>query len=568
MKKILVCFSLVVLLPAWKATAAPYIINPDSVHAQIAVLASDSLEGRETGTPGEWKAAQYVAKEFSSAGLLPRGDSGGYFQSFTFIRKISPGPKNWLTVNGKALKLDDNYTPLPQSANMPFSFKGIVSVDYGIVTEDSSYNDYSNRDVVGKAVLIKRFAPSSESNPHIDFDRYSSLTDKINAAVEHKVAGIILVTPEDRDDTLQPLGVAHITPKEIPILFVKRAALQELGLDPYNLSAASVEGETELVPVRGTGHNVVGYLPARSDTVIVIGAHYDHLGYGGPGSRYHGAEPRIHPGADDNASGTAGLMELAHYFTSIKDSLHYSLLFIAFTGEEEGILGSSYFVKNPTVDPDKMRMMVNMDMIGRLRDQENGLAIFGIGTAAEFKTYFDSLKTDQLKLSFREPGTGPSDHTAFYNAKIPVLHFFTGAHEDYHTPNDTVDKIDFPGVVKVTDLIAGIVMHFDRAGVPLTFQKTKGSEAGKRRAQYSVTLGVMPDYVADVKGLKVDGITPDRPAERGGILKGDIVIKLGDFPIEDIYGYMSALSKFRKGDSTSVVVTRGSDTLKLPIVFK
>ena len=220
-----------------------------------------------------------------------------------------------------------------------------------------------------------------------------------------------------------------------------------------------------------------------------------------------------------------------------------------------------------TVDSGKVRMMINLDMIGRLRDQANGLAILGTGTCAQFKNYFDSLKYDDIKLTLKESGIGPSDHTAFYNQGIPVLYFFTGAHADYHKPTDDVDKIDSRGILRVTDIIRDIIARFDDYSGPLVFQKTKDSSEGKRKAQFSVTLGVMPDYAAEVKGLKIDGIVPERPGERAGLEQGDVIIKMGELNIGDIYDYMNALSKFKKGDSIDVIVERNGQTLTLPVKF-
>ncbi len=549
------------------APATAYDISADSVHKHIAVLASDSLEGRETGEIGEWKAAQYIAGVFKAAGLEPKGDSGTYFQSFEFVKRIDFSDNNRLTVNGVELSLNDEFQPMLQSANATFNFDEIIPVNYGITAEGTSYDDYAGKDVAGKAVLIKRYSPSADENPHVDFDKYAAIVDKVMNALNHDASGIFFITPTDHDDTLMSIGFTHVTPKDVPIVWIRRAGLDKLGLDPDNPELLSAEGETELIHVRDTGYNVVGYLPGTSDTTIILGAHYDHLGWGGPGSRYLGEEPKIHYGADDNASGTSALLETARYFADKRDELQNSLLFIAFTGEEKGILGSSYYAKHMTVDSNAIKMMINMDMIGRLKDQEKGLAIMGTGTCPEFKQYFDStLKTD-LKLALRESGTGPSDHTAFYNRGIPVLFFFTGAHKDYHKPDDTVDKIDFDGVVSVADLAADIAAYFDSYPGELTFQRTKDDSAGQRRASFSVTLGVMPDYTAEVKGLKIDGVTPDRPAEKAGIQTGDIVIKMGEYNVDDIYTYMNCLSKFKKGDSTVVVVKRGDKVLNLNVVF-
>ncbi len=561
-------FGLIVLSALWPIfSSGAYTITESAIDTHIRVLASDSLEGREVGEPGEWKAAQYIIGQFQAAGLQPAGENG-FLQSFEFTKKIDFGPKNRLVVNGTPLAINEEYLPLSQSANTSFSFDQVIPVDYGITTEDSSYNDYGGKDVAGKAVLIKRFTPDAGANPHVDFSKYESLTDKILNAVNHRAAGVFIVTPSDKDDTLINLGVTHVTPKDIPIVMLRRKGLAKLGIDSVALGSFRADGEVELVRVHDTGYNVIGTIPGTSDTTIIIGAHYDHLGWGGPSSRYTEKEKAIHHGADDNGSGDAGLLELARYFADKRSSLKYTFTFVAFSGEEAGILGSSAFVKHAGFNPKLVRMMLNMDMIGRLKDQENGLAVFGTGTAAEFKAYFDSLKVDNMKITFREPGTGPSDHTAFYNSEIPVLHFFTGAHDDYHKPSDTPEKIDLTGVKNVAMLVADIATHFDQFPAHMTFQKTVDPDAGKRRSAYSVTLGIMPDYVAEVKGVKVDGVSPDRPGERAGILKGDVIVKMGQYTIDDIYAYMSALGKFRKGDTTTVVVQRGADSVDLKVEFK
>jgi hypothetical protein len=563
----LLLLCLLVCLPLASSTA--YDITADSIYKHIAILASDSLEGREVGEPGEWKAAMYIQEIFKQIALEPKGDLGRYLQEFGFNKQIDFGPKNKLVVNGTDLQIREEFISMYQSASQSFDFKIVVPVGYGITTEDSAYDDYKGLSVEGKAVLVMRDAPKAESNPHVDFNKYNSLSDKITNALAHKAAAIFFVTPQDQDDTLMSMGGAHVAVKDIPIVFLRRKGLEKLGLSLSEPGSFRAVGQTELIPIKDTGYNVVGYLPTGNDTTVIIGAHFDHLGWGGKGSsRYLGREKKIHYGADDNASGTAAMIELARHFASIKSQLHYSLLFVAFSGEEAGILGSAWYVKHWTTDSSKLRMMVNLDMVGRLRAQDKGLAIFGTGTCAEFKQYFDSTLTDStMKLNFQESGTAPSDVTAFYNNGIPVLFFFTGQHEDYHTPEDVVGKIDTHGVVQVTNLVERIVNHFDQAGGHLAFLKTKDSDAGRMRS-FSVTLGVMPDYVATVKGMRVDGVSPDRPAEKAGILKGDVIIQMGQYKIDDIYAYMSALGKFRKGDSCQVALERGADTLQLMVNFK
>jgi hypothetical protein len=244
------------------------------------------------------------------------------------------------------------------------------------------------------------------------------------------------------------------------------------------------------------------------------------------------------------------------------------MTFVAFSGEESGLLGSNHFVKDPEFAKRPVRFMLNMDMIGRLSGQDSGLAIFGTGTSPVFKPFFEKYKPEGLKLSFREPGTGPSDHTSFYHASIPVLHFFTGAHSDYHKPTDTPDKVDYPGLVSVLKVVRDVIDFVDDVSEPMIFTKTKDDNQGRMAGSFSVTMGIMPDYVAEVRGLRIDGVSAGRPAEKAGLVRGDVVIGLGKWPIDDINGYMSALGKFRKGDSTDVRFVRDKDTLTLPVLFR
>lgn len=549
-------------------TAAGYTISTDSVFKHISVLAADSLEGRETGSDGEWKAALYISSVFSAAGLQPAGDSNSWYQAFGFIRKIDLGQQNNLNLNGVPLKLHEEYEPLPQSGSMEFQLGEIVSVNYGITDEESGHDDYADKNVEGKSVLIKRHTPRVEDSSDVDLSKHGSLTDKIVNALDHKAAGVFFYTTEDHDDTMLSLARTRVTPKDIPIIWLRQAGIERLGLSLSDPVIKTAVGETELIPVRDTGYNVSAYLPGTNDTTVIVGAHYDHLGWGGPTSRYRGEEKKIHSGADDNGSGVAALLELARMYSAKRDAPKYSYLMVAFSGEEKGLLGSTHFVRNMPVDSSKVRMMLNMDMIGRLKDQEKGLAIFGTGTCQEFKTFFDSLEIEDVKIVQKESGTGPTDHTPFYNNNIPVLHFFTGAHEDYHTPDDVLNKIDAAGIVRVATMIDRVLTHFDQLDTQLAFQRTKDKHSGRYGGEYSVTLGIMPDFISEVVGLGVDGVSEGKPADLAGIKKGDVIIKIGSLAIDDIYTYMSALGKYRKGDSTTVIVERGSDTLSLQVEFK
>jgi hypothetical protein len=563
--------SIVLIGLCWSpALGSEYVITKDSIRNHIAVLASDSLEGREVGEPGELRAAAYISRVFASAGVRPAGDSGAYLQGFDFIKRIELGDSNRLVLNEVELTPGREFSPLHHSANATYRFGEIVDVGYGVVAPHGGPDDYAGKNVAGKAVLIRRYSPDavdSSDTSAAAVNRYADLTAKINTAIDHQAAGVFVITPTTHDDTLLGMAATRVTPKEIPVVFLRRAALNRLGLSPDSPALESAEGQTDLRRIRDSGYNVVGLLPGQTDSVIILGAHYDHLGWGTESSRYLGKEKKIHYGADDNGSGVAALLELARRFASTSIPPRHTLLFLAFSGEEAGLLGSSHYVRNWTVPRDKARLMVNMDMVGRLNEQEKGLIVLGAGTCAQFKTYFDSLTAPAVKMTFSESGSGPSDHAAFYNDSIPVLHFFTGAHPDYHTPDDVVDKIDFDGVVAVTDVVASIVRHFDQSPEELVFIRTKDDQQGRHRSQFSVTLGVMPDYISEVKGLRIDGVSPGRPADRAGMLRGDVIIRLGEKPIGDIYDYMSALGQFRLGDSAQAQVVRGADTLTVTVEF-
>jgi len=309
-----------------------------------------------------------------------------------------------------------------------------------------------------------------------------------------------------------------------------------------------------------TGTNVVGYINNQQEETIIIGAHYDHLGYGDFGSRYDG-EREVHNGADDNASGVSIMINLARNLKKIAD---YNYLFIAFSGEEHGLFGSSYYAKNPTVNLDKVRFMINFDMVGRL-NQESVLAINGIGTSNRWQDLINDSNKFNLNIKTTESGIGPSDHTSFYLQNIPAIHFFTGQHEDYHKPSDDVEKINFDGMYTIYEYAKTIITK-SIAIEDFSFQETKSDTTVTPK--FKVTLGVMPDYLFDGKGMRIDGISKGKTAERFGVMKGDIVIRMGDFDVNDMMGYMQALSKFNKGDKTIIKLNRHSKIIDVEIVFQ
>jgi len=309
-----------------------------------------------------------------------------------------------------------------------------------------------------------------------------------------------------------------------------------------------------------TGHNVVAYLDNNADETVVIGAHYDHLGFGDEGSLYRGDEKAVHNGADDNASGVAMLLDLAGKLKKANKGNNY--LFIAFSGEEMGLLGSNYFAKNPTLSKENINYMVNMDMVGRLK-ADSTLAVYGTGTSPMFKQTLEA-HNGKFKLIENESGIGPSDHTSFYLQDIPVLHFFTGQHEDYHKPSDDFDKLNYDGMNTISGYIFDVITDLDDNG-KLAFRKTKNES--EETPRFKVTLGVVPDYMFDGEGMKIDGVSEDKPAQKAGFKKGDIVVKMGDSTITDMMSYMRALSAFEKGQKTTVIINRNGEEISSEVEF-
>jgi len=308
------------------------------------------------------------------------------------------------------------------------------------------------------------------------------------------------------------------------------------------------------------GTNVIGFLDNKAENTIVIGAHYDHLGYGGEGSLFRDEEKAIHNGADDNASGVALMLNLASKLKNTNTSNNY--LFLAFSGEEMGLLGSNYFTKNTTIDADKINYMINMDMVGRMK-ADSTLAVYGVGTSPMFKQTL-TANNDSFKIIENESGVGPSDHTSFYLIDIPVLHFFTGQHEDYHKPGDDSEKLNYDGMNLISDYIFDIITDLDDNG-KLTFRKTKNES--EETPRFKVGLGVVPDYLYDGEGMRFDGVSEDKPAIKAGLKKGDVVVKIGDSTIVDMMSYMRTLSTFEAGNKTKVKVLRDGKEVEVEIEF-
>lgn len=345
----------------------------------------------------------------------------------------------------------------------------------------------------------------------------------------------------------------------------KKLKIKPLGDAKTYRQAFTFKGGTHGTGPEGASKNIVGYLDNGATNTIIIGAHYDHLGLGNDGSSLD-ANPKgkIHNGADDNASGVAGVLELARYFQSNKTKEKHNFVFICFSGEELGLHGSKYFSEHPTVDFAKVNYMINMDMVGRL-EASKGLSVSGSGTAAVWEPLLRKLSTDQLIIKTDSSGIGPSDHTSFYLKNLPVLHFFTGSHSDYHKPSDDADKINYEGEAAILNLIIKLT-DASETQEKLAFLATKNRSMTSSRS-FKVTLGVMPSYSSAEAGLKVDGVSEGKQAQKAGIQTGDLIIQIGDLNIKDMQTYMDALGKFEKGQSVPVKVKRGTEELIVQVTF-
>lgn len=543
---------LLISTPAWaqkgkkaKAQAKADQVLITSLQSHIGFLADDKLEGRRTGTPGEKLAYEYISNQFSLAGLAPRGEQGTYLQEFSINEGKQIDPATRLAINGEVLTLERDFFPLAYSANAKTATTGAVSLPEA---DAAWFWD------------LKEILEENKDNPH--FDMEDAITKKISKVASKGASVLLIYNSSAISDELKFDGKSKTEIAKIPVLYISNATKQKYFKDESNSS--EIKLEVSISNKKRTGHNVIGYVDNGAANTVILGAHYDHLGYGEDhNSLFTGGSPQIHNGADDNASGTAALIELAKQLKKSKLK-NNNYLFIAFSGEELGLFGSKYFTENPTVDLSGWNYMINMDMVGRLNDSTHGLTIGGYGTSPVWGEQL--VANDKyLKISFDSSGTGPSDHTSFYKKDIPVLFFFTGAHSDYHKPGDDAAKINYNGELVLIKYIYGVIEKTDGKG-KLAFTKTKeAQQAGKRT--FSVSMGIMPDYTFSGTGVKADGISEGKPAQKAGLKTGDIILQIGEHKVNDVQGYMQVLGKFKKGDATKVKVKRGAEELMFDIVF-
>jgi len=558
-------------------------LAPADVQYHVNYLASDQLEGRQSGLPGCEAAAKYIAAEFKRLGLKPLGDGVSFFQKFEFTGGVELGPNNQLTTRRGAAdttwKVEVDFMPAGFSLSAKLDMaEQIAFAGYGISAKTLNYDDYEGIDAKGKVVLALRYSPGKD-DPHSGFADYEPLRFKALQAREHGAAALLIVTDStDNQPALPKLGFDRAAGDAgLPVVFVTRhvaewlvresgqtlQALQD-SIDSqrqpqsFLIADTRVQLQVTVNKVRRASENVIGILPGSDQNLkseaVVIGAHYDHLGRSSQGAMDPEKEHEIHNGADDNASGTAGVMELAQYFAAQKNPLKRSLVFMAFAGEELGLLGSGHYVANPTFPLEKTGAMLNMDMIGRMQD--SSLVVHGVGTSPRFPELVERCNPENyFKLSLKKDGLGPSDQSSFYQKNVPVLFFFTGLHQDYHRVTDDADKINAAGEAEILKFIANIVTEIANSdSVPL-FTKTE-SEQPRTPTAFRVSVGTVPDYAAEVEGLKLSGVRPGGPAEKAGMQAGDIIVKFGDVDIKNIYDYTYALGQFSPGQEIDVVVLR------------
>jgi hypothetical protein len=501
-------------------------------------------------------AREYIAKRMTKAGLIPMGEASSFYQRFMVPEPVRVQvDQTYLVVSADTLTLNNQYFAVLQSANGQAMAK-TQWVGFGITSPENDYNDYKKvKDLTGKIAVMDVSSPDG-IHPHSKYVRYHDLNTRIELAKGKGAIGVILVNLGEMANDPQT-SYRAIRSTGIPVLFL---ADDKVGAKLKKSKQVSFSVQQSEVNV--AAYNVIGYVDNGKPTTIVIGAHYDHLGWGGEGSRAVG-EHAIHNGADDNASGTAAMLALADHLGTKQNLNGHNYLFIAFSAEERGLLGSNFFVKQPTYDLEQIAFMVNMDMVGRLRD--GMLQVSGTGTAAQWKEVFEALVCDGIEFKLDPSGIGPSDHTSFYNQSIPVLHFFTGSHDDYHKPSDDADKLNYKGIGHVMGVILAVLNAVDEE-IKLEFRETK-KETSRSVPAFSVTMGVMPDYLYEDGGLRIDGVTPEKPAAAAGLQKGDIITEIGDFVIADIYAYMNALSAFKKGDKVKIVYLREGEKRETELTF-
>jgi peptidase M28-like protein/PDZ domain-containing protein len=586
-----------------RRTGATNQLSAERIARHVQFLASDKLQGRRAGTPSADEAAAYIEKEFRSYGLKT-ASSAGFLQPFTFVSAVKLGEQNSFQVKTpkgtRSIKVAEDFMPLAFSASN-LAAGDIVFVGYGISAPELQFDSYAGVDPKGKIVMMLRGSPDGD-NPHGKFAEFTQpgleIQNKTLKAREKGARGVIFISGEKnfREDRLSRMRHdLNFLDSGIPTSIISvDAASSILGssgvsvagaeakakepLSAFVVKEATIEFKTDVVKIHGKSANVVAVLPGNDPRLaseyVIIGAHYDHLGLGGPESLAANPESQIHHGADDNASGTAGLLELARVLTAQHGKIKRSIMFIAFSGEELGLLGSGAYTKNPIIPLASTVAMLNMDMIGRLRN--GSLFVGGVGTSPTWKPLIEKLNGTtepaasaaghgpRFQLGFGEDGFGPSDHQSFYVRDVPVLFFFTGTHEDYHKPSDTADKINAEGLKDVAELVSEIAVSVANEPQRIAFTKVKMEQRPVGRG-FRVYLGTVPNYSDQSDGMKLDGVRPGSPAEKAGLRAGDLIVKLGKMAIKNVYDYTYALGEMRGGEEVEAVIRRDGKEMTMKI---
>ena len=564
----------------------------------VKYLARDEMKGRGDGTPELDNAADYIASQFRLWGLRPMGDNNTYFQKFELTTGAALGSNNSLQLNAAGLKINDEFVPITFSNIAQFDGP-IVFAGYGITAPELHYDDYQGIEAAGKIAVVLRHEPQ-EMDPKSPFDgtnftRHASFVNKAINAKQHGAQGIIFIT--DLNHTDEEVGRATLTEETddlgIPAVHAKRdpfinavktagkdlAAIQrkiDADLKPQSFELPAVKGRiaTDIVRTRKTVKNVaaavIGSDAMLQNEWVVVGAHYDHLGLGDRNSLAPSQIGQIHHGADDNASGTGGVLEMARLAAKNKHEWKRSVLFITFAGEELGLLGSSYFVNHPTISLRSVMGMINMDMIGRLNNDR--LFIGGVGTAPRFRPWLEDFnKSVHLQLDYSDSGYGASDHMSFNAKKIPVLFFFSGLHTDYHKPTDTYEKINANGAIKVLSLVYMTMDKMAAENERLEYtevQQPKAAAAGSGGGGYGPYFGSVPDFRDDLKGVLFADVQNNSPAAKAGLKQGDLMVEFDGKPIENLYDFTYALRAKKPGDVVSVAVKRNGQEMKVNVLLE
>ena len=530
-----------------------------NLQSHIGYLADDKLEGRRTGTNGEKLAMEYISRQFQQAGLQPKG-TNNYYQSFEVNEGKQIDSSTHLTINNIDLKTGVDYFPFPYSPDV--TMEALPS----LALKESDMPWF---------IDLKETLEENKNNPHFDLESFIKTTAE--EVKKRAASALFIYNTSAIEDKLAFNGKDRSRQLSIPVVFIAKNVASKLFRDTD--APLDINLKIKITEKKRNGSNVIGFINNNAPSTVIVGAHFDHLGFGEDGnSMFRTGEKMIHNGADDNASGTAALIELSKMIVAgsaekkDKSFLNSNYLFIAFSGEELGLYGSKYFTENPTIDLKNVNYMINMDMVGRLNDSSNALTVGGYGTSPTWSLMYNNFSTGKttntiFKYKFDSSGTGPSDHTSFYRKDIPVLFFFTGLHTDYHKPSDDANKINYEGELRIINHIYSLISTLNKENQKLTFTKTREAQTTGSMRNMGVTMGIMPDYTFSGAGVRCDGVTEGRPAQKAGLTAGDIILQIGDFSITSMDSYMQTLGKFKKGDKAIVKYQRGNETKQTEVQF-